>query len=274
MSAFAKDVFVTIILPASQCISILFSFRSISILLNQPADMDSLPMYQSSLPGSWIFFIMMVVNVIIVFIVIIVFNHAKMCLIGPASMFAFILSANINRITAIQEEILLHAKRGTLTYSNYQNEKNKINKLNKTVYWSTQILIINAILNVIAWILSYLALGTIYQNTTLAIDIYFLYADSALFLKELIFSIFIALKSVKINTLSDELSGVLSKSDWITNGNIEKDHMRLSLFVLSSFDPISFKIFNKRISNTDIYAYIVGILSAFIGKIIQKAVNS
>jgi len=288
VSACIKDLFVIIILPPSQCISILYSLSSIRNLLNQSADMDSLTMYQSSLQGSWIYLITMVLNVFIVFIVIIGFNDAEPCLIGPAfcmilfdfsitcytSFVVFILSANINRITTLQEEILVQAKNGTLTYKKYQDHHDKINKLNKTVYWSTQILIMNALLNVIAWILSYLALGTIYQNTTIATDIYFLYADSALFLKELIFSIFIALKSVKINTLSDDLSDTLSKSDWLTNGNIEKDHMRLSLFIYSNYDPVSFKIFNKRISNADIYAYMVGILSAFLGKIIQKAVNS
>ena len=139
---------------------------------------------------------------------------------------------------------------------------------------STQLLITTAFLNIIAWIFSYLAVNTIYNVSSVPLDIYFLYSDSALFLKELVFFFYIAFKSVKINTLSDELCNVLSKSDWLTDGTIEKDHLRLSLYVSTSFDPVEFKILTRKISTADIYAYVIGLITAAVGKLIQTAIRT
>ena len=287
-STIIKNLFVLILLPLSQIASVCYSFYSIKELLSQSADDDCLSMYKSSLRGSYWFLFTMVFNVFIVFVTAMSTMSSSQCSLGILFMMScfnfsitfytafivFILSANITKITNIQENILYQAKQKTLTLNTYLQERENVNKLHHTVLWSTQILVINALLNVLAWILSYFAMSIIYNIDSVKVEIYMFYADSALFLKELVFFLFIALRSVKINTLSDDLSESLSKSDWLTDGNIEKDHLRLSLYVCCSYDPVSFTILSKRVSKSDIYTYIVGIVSAVIGKFIQTAIKA
>ena len=288
-SIFVQLFFVSVIDPFVQLLSIIFSFSCIKKLFLQIEDKDSLHMYQSSLKGSKLFYNTMNMNVIIIWLIIVWYYHGDSCSLGSTSMMTFfdisstcytsfavfIISAMINRITAIQEEILHHAKEGTLTLVTYLNEKHKVHGLYKIIYFSSQILVITAIVNVVSWIFCYVNLGILTPNPTILQDLYYMYTDSAFFLKELIFSIYIAWQSVKINNLSSDLCNVLGTNSWLsTDGNLEKELLRLSLYVCVKQDPISFKILGKKITKSDIVAYIISIISAFFGKIIQKAIKN
>jgi hypothetical protein len=126
-SAYISVLFVLGILPLSQLVTVLYSYYSIKELLSQPAEMDNLLIYQSSLRGSIWYLGTMLLNVIIIWFVTLImdpsciqggqfmmscFNFSTTCY---TSFAVFVLASNINRITAIQEEILHQARNGALT---------------------------------------------------------------------------------------------------------------------------------------------------------------
>jgi len=169
------------------------------------------------------------------------------------------------------------AKKEILTISIYFERRAEIKKINSDLYIAMQLLIITSLFNALSWVISILVANYYYVNASLQSIIFYIYSDSALYLKELVICIYLCIISVKINTLSDVLADELAKSDWLSNGSLEKDHMRLSLFIKVTSDPIQFKLLTKRLSLTDIYASIIAIISSiiitFIRRLIQDSEN-
>lgn len=283
------DVFVVLMIsPLLQLFSIGYSLYSINIILNKAASIDNIKMYKNSYKGSLIFMITMVTNVMILWIALgftlpsCEFGEANIMLffdfstIFYTSYVTFFIVSYINQINMIQEEILSIAKKQLLTMNIYSEKTNEIKKLSFDLNFSMQILITTALLNALCWTISIVDFSHYYSNVSFQQTVIYMYSDSALFLKELVMCIYLCIISVKINTLSDDLSDELANSNWLNNNDnssIEKDHMRLSLYIKATSDPISFKILTKRISLTDIYASIIAIISSIIISLGQKLIN-
>jgi len=289
ITAYIDSTIILLILPMIQLVSIVYSLYSINLILKKTAALDNLEMYKNSYRKTLIFMVSMLTNLIIVWITL--YTVLPKCAYGISTMMlfydfttifyssynTFFMISYIDQITKIQEEMISFAKKEILTISIYFERRAEIKKLNSDLNIAMQLLIITSLFNALSWAISMLVANYYYVNASLQSIILYIYSDSALYLKELVICIYLCIISVKINTLSDVLADELAKSDWLSNGSLEKDHMRLSLYIKVTSDPIQFKLLTKRLSLTDIYASIIAIISSititFIRRLIQDSEN-
>jgi hypothetical protein len=168
----------------------------------------------------------------------------------------FFLILSTSQIQAVQKMMVAEAQSLTLTIERYSFLKNDIKTHIYTSNFASSLLFFTAALNMITYLLCIFSIFSS-QNQELPDSLSFKVTDvlgySGLFIKEIVFCVYVIYRSSNINDIHHTLLSTLSTTNWDNEKNINK----VNLFIYILIDPIKFEILGITVKKKNTtYAFI------------------
>ena len=222
-----------IIAPLIQLLGILYGVHNTNKQLNQSAS-DSIPsLLKVCKRDAIIFYAVFMVQVLVTIsweVSIVVHNHYLDVEYAYVFYFLFswgfylastsylavvllFLSLSLMEVQTVQQDIVKAIEGNQMSCQEYMIAKDKIKYIQRESYFSLQVLVATAAINVIAFIYLLYYFRPLFERSGISLTINLLFASSLL-LKEVVFFFYILFKAASVNSNHDKLKEVLAKKCW------------------------------------------------------------